>query len=425
MFSDNQSKTPFLPRRDKHLHAVVPYSPSQCYEEMLISAEDESYDKKGASQISEVWLDNMSPSQGGVTKIDSQQPKKFIIPIIEEEEEESNMMGGYSKDWIIYSLAASILIALCNTSMSDLSKLGFEGILYLGPGSMLCGLIYWSAILPFTTYHPQGYKLLNDEPSSSFLWQSLSFLLFSSVYLFTQLSIVLAFSQSLQAGVNEGIITSIWAITPLFSALLDYLIFQVSLSVKHLVGVVSLVACAGCISLSSLMGEGASGRESSISPAVPVAVAIVGSILMAVRSFQGKQLVVRGGFDAFNLSFGSLFVQGLALTGVLIHLKSEEGLSLHYMVIGTLCAILNTLGGVAIVKASSVGPLGPVNALFTSSSSVLFCLLQFARFGKHPNSLEIAGMLIGILGAFILTIPDQMRGIALWVLRGGRGGKKQ
>jgi drug/metabolite transporter (DMT)-like permease len=83
--------------------------------------------------------------------------------------------------------------------------------------------------------------------------------------------------------------------------------------------------------------------------------------------------------------------------------------SLDFMVVGTLSSILNTLGGIAIVKASSVGPLGPVNALFTSTSSTLFCVIQFLRYGKLPNALEILGMVIGIFGAFILTIPDQLR----------------
>ena len=79
---------------------------------------------------------------------------------------------------------------------------------------------------------------------------------------------------------------------------------------------------------------------------------------------------------------------------------------MHYLVVGTISSILNTLGGVFIVKASTVGPLGPVNALYTSASSIFFILIQVLRFGKIPNTLEIAGMFTGIIGAFILTIPD-------------------
>jgi drug/metabolite transporter (DMT)-like permease len=66
---------------------------------------------------------------------------------------------------------------------------------------------------------------------------------------------VLAFSYSQLSGVNEGIITSIWAITPLFGALLDYWAFNVRLTLKHLIGVLALIACATCISLSSLFTQ--------------------------------------------------------------------------------------------------------------------------------------------------------------------------
>ena len=90
-------------------------------------------------------------------------------------------------------------------------------------------------------------------------------------------------------------------------------------------------------------------------------------------------------------------------------------LSMHYLVFGTVSSILNTLGGVFIVKASSTGPLGPVNALFTSASSILFILIQFLRFGKFPQALELAGMVIGILGAFIMTIPERVEKVTKFV----------
>jgi len=138
---------------------------------------------------------------------------------------------------------------------------------------------------------------------------------------------------------------------------------------------------------------------------------------MSVRSIQGKQLVVKRGFDALNLTFGSLSLLGLILLGTLIYIKGGiQGLSMHYLVVGTVSSILNTLGGVFVVKASSVGPLGPVNALFTSASSVLFILIQFLRFGQVPQALELAGMLIGILGAFIMTIPEQVEKVAKFII---------
>jgi hypothetical protein len=86
-------------------------------------------------------------------------------------------------------------------------------------------------------------------------------------------------------------------------------------------------------------------------------------------------LVIKRGFDPLNLSFGSLSLLGVILLGALFYFKGLNEISAHFLVIGTVSSILNTLGGVSIVKASSVGPLGPVNALYTSASSVFFILI--------------------------------------------------
>lgn len=119
-------------------------------------------------------------------------------------------------------------------------------------------------------------------------------------------------------------------------------------------------------------------------------------------------MVVKRGFNALNLSFGSLSLLGVLLMTALFYFKGIKDISLHFLVIGTASSILNTLGGVFIVQASSVGPLGPVNALYTSASSIFFILIQVLRFGKVPNTLELSGMFVGIIGAFILTIPEHL-----------------
>ena len=46
--------------------------------------------------------------------------------------------------WIFYSFCAATLLAVCNTIMSDLSTIGLEGLLYLSPGNIICGLMYCS-----------------------------------------------------------------------------------------------------------------------------------------------------------------------------------------------------------------------------------------------------------------------------------------
>ena len=52
-----------------------------------------------------------------------------------------------------------------------------------------------------------------------------------------------------RAGVNVGVITCIWSISPLFIAVLDFLIYGQTLSYYHLIGLIALVLSAASISL--------------------------------------------------------------------------------------------------------------------------------------------------------------------------------
>lgn len=94
----------------------------------------------------------------------------------------------------------------------------------------------------------------------------------------------MSFTFSHLAGVNEGVITSVWAVTPLFGALLDYLVFGVKLTKKHLVGVLTLVFCATLISLSSFTAPVTINENATMAAWVPVATAMLGSVLMSIRS---------------------------------------------------------------------------------------------------------------------------------------------
>ena len=62
--------------------------------------------------------------------------------------------------WIYYSFCAAILLALCNTIMSDLSAIGLEGLLYLSPGNIICGLMYCSVQHMINSFKAPEAKIL-------------------------------------------------------------------------------------------------------------------------------------------------------------------------------------------------------------------------------------------------------------------------
>ena len=61
------------------------------------------------------------------------------------------------------------------------------------------------------------------------------------------------------SGINVGIITTLWTTEPLFSAILDWIIYGQRLFLNHIMGIIFVVAGAICIGLS-----GASKKKDSV-----------------------------------------------------------------------------------------------------------------------------------------------------------------
>ncbi len=84
-------------------------------------------------------------------------------------------------------MCAAALLALCNTTMSDLSSLGIEGLLYLSPGNLICGLMFCS--VEHMTRSLNGAPIVQESPRTksrgALLWDAILFLTFTMVYLGT------------------------------------------------------------------------------------------------------------------------------------------------------------------------------------------------------------------------------------------------
>lgn len=75
---------------------------------------------------------------------------------------------------------------------------------------------------------------------------------------------------------------------------------------------------------------------------------------------------------------------------------------------GLFGSVVNTCGIVLIGKAFTIGPMGPVSAL-GCIQSIMFSFVQAIALESVPMPLELIGCVIGITGALVLTIPEQMK----------------
>jgi drug/metabolite transporter (DMT)-like permease len=117
----------------------------------------------------------------------------------------------------------------------------------------------------------------------------------------------------------------------------------------------------------------------------------------------------RVGFDAMTISFAtSCFSSTLIMIlGIAWFWQEVEVFNKKLFIIGIFGSIFDSVGKACIQKAYSKGPAGPVSA-FVELNNVLLVVFEGLRYWQLPKSLELIGFLLGIIGALVLCIPDEL-----------------
>jgi drug/metabolite transporter (DMT)-like permease len=93
-------------------------------------------------------------------------------------------------------------------------------------------------------------------------------------------------------------------------------------------------------------------------------------------------------------------------------LIESQFFSFKHLFVGAVGGIITSLGLVLMNKAYSIGPLGPVAAL-TCLQSVFFTIVESFMLSRAPSAMELSGMLVGLLGALVLTLFDELKGMLI------------
>jgi hypothetical protein len=120
-----------------------------------------------------------------------------------------------------------------------------------------------------------------------------------------------------------------------------------------------------------------------------------------------KHLVTVKGFNAYTLSFTSFFFVGLIQVGILFHESYSDEFKIRNVLIGSFGSFINSIGTVLIGKACTLGPIGAVNAL-VGLNTLMFATYEVIYSQKTPLPFEVIGIIIGILGALIISVPESM-----------------
>ena len=79
---------------------------------------------------------------------------------------------------------------------------------------------------------------------------------------------------------------------------------------------------------------------------------------------------------------------------------------------GTIASFFNLCGCVFAISSFATGePIGPISALICTQTILVVVITAFIEM-KVPSVMELIGLVFGLFGAMLLTIPDEL--YALW-----------
>jgi drug/metabolite transporter (DMT)-like permease len=219
---------------------------------------------------------------------------------------------------------------------------------------------------------------------------------------------------ALRANLNIGIVTTIWAINPFTSALMDWIIYGDVLKLHHWFGMILLVICAVLISLSSLVTEEDSiesedGKIKVLIPAyIPILMSFCMPIICTFHAAMQKYVTTDLGMSPSDFTYASFLLASICLliASVVFFIIDEDLFTWKLWVLGFFASLTNVLGSYFATASFATGAsVGPIVAMLDVQVIFLTIISAFVM-QQIPHYLQLLGLLAGIVGACILAMPD-------------------
>ena len=154
--------------------------------------------------------------------------------------------------FISIAFMASIFFAISNWFQTKLaSKVGNNQIFYTAPGLLLASIIYNGVQIYLALKSGSKYSWGLIQNGKVNKVKMLAFVAMGFVQVCVLNLIMLTINSSVMANVNTGLITSVFSVTPFFSALLDQIFFNLRLSCTQMIGIVFVFLSLISLSLRS------------------------------------------------------------------------------------------------------------------------------------------------------------------------------
>jgi len=345
---------------------------------------------------------------------------------------------GIMNNWIVLALIAVVLFAAANLAIADLGTLGFGALYFFNSGGFVVCVIYF--IVFYCKYDYKNKDYMSEKGFRRNVWTyedgSIAWFLilnycFGAVF---QGAVFMAINETfiyaVKADLNVGIPSAIWAINPFFTALLEYVFRKVPIKTFHFVGMSIMMISAVMMAVSNLavppkveeISISINGTETitteddddRIPVYIPILIAFIMPVISAVFSIQINYVICDLKIDPWNWAFGyNIIYSGICLIAGIIKFSLDPSyFSWSLFTAGCLGSFFNTTGSLFCGAALGSGyALGPIIAVL-NTQTILVTLVAAAVASTMPNYMQWIGLFLGMFGACVLTMPEQM--YTLW-----------
>lgn len=154
--------------------------------------------------------------------------------------------------WIFYALGAGLFFSLTNVAIQEINdEVGILTSMYLSVGALVSSSVYF--LLKGSQNLKQGRSWWTSQDyvvDGQIQWPRVNaFLLYCFLFFLIQNLAVVTLYFAERAQINSGTISTIWNACPLFTAIMDLIMFNQKMKYYHIIGMVALVLCSVLLSM--------------------------------------------------------------------------------------------------------------------------------------------------------------------------------
>lgn len=250
------------------------------------------------------------------------------------------------------------------------------------------------------------------EETNGINWWTVFFVVLSAAQsIVSRFLAILSFKYAILAGINQGLMTSLYSLSAIFLAIAARFLFNERMKPQLVVGMILLFLGVVLIGFSS----NEAGSELTVLGETTTKVSSITAVAIGVLcpiSFACAALITKYAKKTVNLSPTDLSLSSSVLINTVFVLlwifllpSSEIPLETYIRVfLGSFCA----QGGYTFIQiAVTIGPAGPAAAL-SSTEAIFATIFNTLAYAEIPSIIQLFGLGVGVIGAIAISAwPDK------------------